>query len=296
MARAIVLAGGLGTRLAGPAGDALPARTQPAERPKALAPVGGVPILEIILHQLHDAGFEHVTLCLFWTADLIAEYLGDGTRIGLALNYSIAERRLGSAGPLATVDPVGEPHLVLNCDLLTSLDFGRVLSAHREERPAATVVALRHESRLDYGMLELSDDGLRVRNHVEKPTVEHVISAGVNVLEPEVWRHLGAGTYLEMPTLLRMLIDEGAPVVPFLMDSGESWVDMGRPDTYGDAEEAFRREPGRYLRGPSGKTLLDRVDRSSARRRLAPGSATAATPPATAKPAPSSTGTQGEES
>lgn len=259
MGRAIVLAGGFGTRLAELESDAPLGQVRPAEHPKALAPLGGVPILEIILRQLYDAGFEHVTLCLFWRADLIVEYLGDGSRIGLELEYSLTERRLGSAGPLAAVDPLDEPQLVLNCDLLTSLDFSRVLLAHREARPAATVVALKHESKLDYGLLELSEDGRQVRGHVEKPIVEHVISAGVNVLEPEAWRYLSVGAYLDMPTLLRRLIDEGALVVPFLMDSEESWIDMGRHDTYDDADEAFCREPDRFLRGPSGRALLDRV-------------------------------------
>lgn len=259
MARAIVLAGGLGTRLARPEGDVPPVHLPPAERPKALTPLGGVPILEIILHQLHDAGFEQVTLCLYWRAELIVEYLGDGSQIGLEIEYSLTERRLGSAGPLAAVDPRGEPQLILNCDLLTSLDFGRVLLAHREAGPAATVVALRRESRLDYGVLELSEDGRRVRSHVEKPVVEHVISAGINVLEPDVWEHLKVGAYLDMPILLHRLIEEEAAVMPFLMDGEESWIDMGRHDTYGNADEAFRREPGRFLRGPAGRELLGRV-------------------------------------
>lgn len=263
ISRAILLAGGYGTRLAGGAGDgAATNRPGPAERPKALAPLGGVPIIEIILRQLQDAGFEHVTLCLYWGADLIAEYLGDGSRIGIEVEYSVADRRLGSAGPLATIEPVDGPYLVLNCDLLTSLDFGRVLCAHLRVRPAATVVALRHESMLHYGMLELSDDGGSVRGHVEKPRVEHVISAGVNVLEPDVWRHLNAGTYLDMPNLLCRLIDEGAAVAPFLMDREESWIDIGRRDTYRDADEAFRREPDRYLRGPSGRALLGQAEMS----------------------------------
>lgn len=252
MARAIVLAGGYGTRLAGLDG------AEPA-RPKALAPLGGVPILEIILRQLCDAGFEHVTLCLFWRADAIAAHFGDGSAIGLGLDYSVSQQRLGSAGPLAAVDPGGEPHLVLNCDLLTTLDFGRVLAAHREERPAATVVALRHESRLEYGMLELSEDGRSVRGHVEKPRVEHVISAGINVLGPAAWRHLEAGAYLDMPLLLRRLIDEGAAITALLMDGGESWLDMGTQDAYANADQAFRREPHRYLHGPSGRVLLGKA-------------------------------------
>jgi NDP-sugar pyrophosphorylase family protein len=251
MARAIVLAGGYGTRLAEPDGAAAP-------RPKALTPLGGVPILEIILRQLRDAAFEHVTLCLFWRAEAIAEHLGDGSALGLRLEYSVTEQRLGSAGPLAAVDPGGEPHLVLNCDLLTSLDFGRVLRTHREQEPAATVVALRHESRLDYGMLELGEDGRTVRGHVEKPRVEHVISAGINVLGPAAWRHLEAGAYLDMPVLLHRLIDEGAVVTALLMDQGESWFDMGTHDTYADADTAFRLEPDRYLPGPTGRALLEK--------------------------------------
>ncbi|HKO36992.1 MAG TPA: sugar phosphate nucleotidyltransferase [Solirubrobacterales bacterium] len=263
MARAVVLAGGFGTRLARPEGDVPPGGLSPAECPKALTPLGGVPILEIILHQLRDGGFEHVTLCLFWRADLIVEHLGDGSRIGLELEYSLTERRLGSAGPLAAVDPGSEPQLILNCDLLTSIDFGRVLRAHRETGATATVVALRRKSRLDYGVLELSEDRRLVRGHVEKPVVEHVISAGINVLEPSVWRHLRAGAYLDMPTLLQTLIEEGAAVMPFLIDGEERWIDMGRPDTYSHADEAFRREPGRFLRGSVGRGLLERVKGSN---------------------------------
>jgi NDP-mannose synthase len=270
MPRAIVLAGGLGTRLAGLEGDAPPLGARPATSPKALASLGGVPILEIILRQLRDAGFDRVTLCLFWKADLIVDHFGDGSRIGLALDYSQTARRLGSAGPLAAVDPAGEPHLVLNCDLLTSLDFSRVLEAHRRAGPVATVVALRHVSKLEYGKLELSDDGRRVRGHDEKPTVEHVISAGVNVLEPAAWRHLRRGAYLDMPTLLRRLMDEGGWVMPFLMDDGERWIDIGRRRTYHEADEAFRREPLRYLRGPAGRVLLARVERAGLRPPPAP--------------------------
>jgi NDP-sugar pyrophosphorylase family protein len=250
MRRAIVLAGGYGTRLAGPEHDG------PSERPKALTPIGGVPILEIILHQLHDAGFEHVTLCLFWRAEQIAEHLGDGSQIGLEIAYSITEQRLGSAGPLAAVDPVGQPHLVLNCDLLTTLDYGEVLQAHRRVAVAATVVALRHESRLDYGMLELSEDGLRVRGQVEKPRIEHVVSAGIYVLGAAAWQHLEPGTYLDMPTLLGRLIGTRAPITALLMDREERWFDMGRRETCGEADEAFRSDPGRFLPGPSGRALL----------------------------------------
>jgi NDP-sugar pyrophosphorylase family protein len=262
MARAIVLAGGFGTRLTGVDGDAPSVNGRPPGRPKALFPLGGVPILEIILHQLHDAGFDQVILCLFWRADLIAEHFGDGSRLGLELEYSVTERTLGSAGPLAAVDPRGEPQLVLNCDLLTSLDFGSVLLAHREAGPAATVVGRRHGSRLEYGMLELSGDGRQVRAHVEKPLVEHVICAGIYVLEPDIWRHLSAGVHLEMPTLLRRLIEEGEAVMPFLMKEEDSWIDIGRRDTYRSADEAFRREPHRFLRGPSGRAVLGRVNGS----------------------------------
>jgi NDP-sugar pyrophosphorylase family protein len=252
MRRAIVLAGGYGTRLAGLDGEA-------GELPKALAPLGSVPILEIVLRQLRDAGFDHVTLCLFWRAEMIAEYFGDGSSLGLELVYSVTEQRLGSAGPLAAVDPAGEPHLVLNCDLLTTLDFGHVLDSHLEAGVTATAVALRHESRLEYGMLELSEDGNRVEGHVEKPSVVHVISAGVNVLGPTAWRHLDPGAYLDMPALLHALLGEGAAITALLLGDDESWIDMGRRDTYKEADQAFRREPDRYLRGPAGRALLDRL-------------------------------------
>jgi NDP-sugar pyrophosphorylase family protein len=259
MPRAIVLAGGYGKRFARRSEEGAPRPAPVDTLPKALAPLGGVPVLEIMLRQLRDAGIDHVTLCLFWKAGEIRFHFGDGSQFGLELEYSAPDRKLGSAGPLAVVDNGGEPNLVLNCDLLTSLDFGDVLNAHLDRRPAATVVAVGREFELPFGVLELSADGRHVRGHVEKPRSAHVISAGVYVLEPDVWRHLEPEVELEMPALLQALFDEDRPVEAYLLGEDETWIDIGVYESYLAADREFRRRPERYLRGASDMEALARV-------------------------------------
>src|SRR5436305_13307126 len=119
--KAIVLAGGRGARL------------HPYTKilPKSLIPLDGMPILQIILLQLRDAGFSQVTLSVCYQAQLIERYFGSGDWLGLELTYSREPRPLGTAGPLNLIKSFDEPTLVMNADLLTSIDFMDVFTAHR---------------------------------------------------------------------------------------------------------------------------------------------------------------------
>jgi NDP-sugar pyrophosphorylase family protein len=224
---AIIMAGGPGTRL------------DPYTRsvPKPLLPLDGTPILEIILRQLAAAGFVHVTLALSYLAEQIRAHVGDGSWLGLDVEYSVSDQRLGTAGPLGLIEPAGDPCLVCNADLLTTLDFAAVAGHHRTRRTAATMVVCRLGVDIPFGVAEVSDG--RLLRYREKPTHEVLVGTGICVLEPEIWAHLTPGEPLDMPTLLERAMSAGQAVSTFVHDG--TWVDIGTsPDSYLRAEELVR--------------------------------------------------------
>src|SRR3954452_3554305 len=126
--RAVILAGGKGSRLA-PYTTVLP---------KPLLPVGDRAILDVVLHQLRDFGFLEVTLAVGHLARLVRAVMGDGSRFGASIDYHEEPEPLGTIGPLATIEGLDESFLVMNGDVLTALDYGRLTASHRENSDALT--------------------------------------------------------------------------------------------------------------------------------------------------------------
>jgi NDP-mannose synthase len=156
--RAVVLAGGRGTRLA-PYTTVLP---------KPLMPVGDMPILEILVRQLQRAGISRITLAVGHLAALLEAYFGDGARFGVSLDYSYEDEPAGTAGPLALVGGLDRTFLVMNGDLLTTIDFEDLLRTHRARGAMVTVGLFEKQVQLGLGIVESDADG-RVTNYVEKP-------------------------------------------------------------------------------------------------------------------------------
>lgn len=233
---AVILAGGRGTRL----------RPYTDRLPKGLLPLDGTPILEVLVRQLVAAGCPRISLALSWMAAEIQGCLADGSHLNAEIGYSVSERLLGTAGPLSLLAPPPGPCLVVNADVLTSLDFRAPLDAHREEH-LATIVTREHEVGVRYGVVETDADGVAVEI-VEKPVSRLRISTGVYVLGPGAWRHLSPGAPIEMPDLLRRLAAAGPLVGTYAMPPATSWTDVGLPADYLEAQEAFRRDRALYLR------------------------------------------------
>jgi NDP-mannose synthase len=231
--RAIVLAGGRGSRLA-PYTTVLP---------KPLMPVGDRAILEILLRQLRDAGFDDVTLAVGHLAHLVRAVLGNGRSNGTSIRYHTEDRALGTAGPLASIPDLGDTFLMLNGDVLTTLDFRAFVAAHVEAGNVLTIATHRRTIRTDYGVLH-TDDGAHgpvsaVVGYEEKPELSYTVSMGVYALEPEAIEHVPAGRYYDLPELVLALLASGAPVGSYPFDG--YWLDIGREDDYRraqvDAEE-----------------------------------------------------------
>lgn len=233
--RAVILAGGKGTRLA-PYTTVLP---------KPLMPIGDMPILEVVLRQLKHSGISRVTMAVGHLAELLQAFFGDGSRIGMPIDYALEESPLGTVGPLAQIDGLEQDAFVMmNGDVLTDLDYAALIRFHRQRGAIATIASHARSVKIDFGVIHDRDDGL-VTDYIEKPELPYRVSMGVYVFEPAVLRYLKPGERLDFPDLIRLLLQEGQPVASFPFSG--YWLDMGRPDDYARAIEEFESRRAQFL-------------------------------------------------
>ena len=232
--RALVLAGGRGTRL----------RPFTTSFPKPLMPIGDVPILEILLRQLQAHGVHHVTVLTGHLAYLIEGYFTDGASLGLTIDYLHEEEPLGTAGPLRALrGTLSDDFFVLNGDLLTDLDFATLMQRHRESGATATVSTFTRTEKIELGVLDIDPSGL-VLGYEEKPTLTYEVSMGVYAMSPAILDRVPAG-YYDMPTLVLDLLAAGEKVVSH-RHTGR-WLDIGRGDDYDEANRLYAGDPGIFL-------------------------------------------------
>ncbi|AGA27379.1 sugar phosphate nucleotidyltransferase [Singulisphaera acidiphila] len=238
--QAVLLAGGKGTRL----------RPFTHVFPKPLMPLGEddpMPIIEVVLRQLARFGFSDVTIITGYLTELIEAFCGNGKKFGTKLNYRREVTPLGTAGGLTLLDRPREPVLVINGDILTTLNYGAMYDFHRERGAAATVASYPREVRIDFGVLEFdnSDDPHVLTGYREKPEYSFQVSMGVYILDPSAWDFLVPGQALPMPTLLEAMRKQGSPVHCFRQDC--YWLDIGRHDDYATANEIFESRRAAFL-------------------------------------------------
>ena len=235
--KALILAGGRGTRL----------KPYTMVLPKPLMPVGDFPILEIILRQLKHCGVDEAVLAVGHMAQLFEAFFQSGDRLGLKISYTFEAQPLGTAGPIAAViDRLGDDFIVMNGDLLTTLDFGCMYLYHTRMRAAATVAIYQRETRIDFGVIESSSDG-KLIGYKEKPTYNFDLGMGVNVINRNaVLKYLKQGEYIDIPDLMMKMSGDGAPIYCYREKC--FWLDIGNPSDYENATEAFKARESEFLR------------------------------------------------
>jgi NDP-sugar pyrophosphorylase family protein len=204
--------------------------------PKPLLPVGDRAILDVVVRQLHRAGFDDLTIAVGHLAHLIAAVFGDGSGHGVKIEYHEESTPRGTAGPLATIDGLDETFLMLNGDVLTTLDYRDLMAAHRAAGNALTIATHRREVFIDYGVLH-TDGDQRLVGYEEKPTLSYTVSMGVYALEPSVRAHVPADRPFDLPDLVHALLAAGEPVGAYPYDG--YWLDIGRHDDYETAIAEF---------------------------------------------------------
>jgi NDP-sugar pyrophosphorylase family protein len=232
--QAVILAGGKGRRL-------MPYTTV---LPKPLMPIGEYPILEVILRQLARSGFTDVVICTGHLHELIKAYLAQRSYPGLDLRFTHEEEPLGTIGPLRLVEGLADSFLVMNGDILTDLDYRRLLAAHRRRKALATIATYHREVNVDFGVLE-PDAGGRIRGFREKPTYPFEVSMGIYAFRKEILRFVPEGRAFGFDELMLAMIAEGAPVYSFPYRG--YWLDIGRPDDYERSIAEFERYRDLFL-------------------------------------------------
>jgi NDP-sugar pyrophosphorylase family protein len=226
--RAVILAGGRGTRLA-------PYTTV---IPKPLLPVGDKPILEIIFRQLAAAGFDHVTLSLGYMSVYFRTFLAQHRSLQrlLKIDFVEEEEPTGTAGSLASVPGLTGTFLVMNGDILTNLDYRALVRAHDESGAALTIAAHQKSVKIDLGILEVDATG-KLTGYVEKPTLHYPVSMGIYVYSASVLRHITPGEHLDFPNLVLRLVKAGETVRAWANEA--TWLDLGRHEDLLEATQMF---------------------------------------------------------
>jgi NDP-mannose synthase len=226
--RAIILAGGKGTRLA----------PYTANFPKPLMPLGDMPVVEVLIRRLAAYGITDITLTLGHLAELVKAYFGHrrGLTDEVQLRFVDEEEPTGTAGSLALVGGLDHTFLAMNGDVLTDLDFDELVRFHREKGADLTIATHERRVKIDLGVIDLDGDH-RVRGYSEKPESVYHVSMGIYVYEPRVLDLVEKGSYLDFPDLVLKLLAQGRPVWSYVTDC--LWLDIGRPDDYATAQQMY---------------------------------------------------------
>lgn len=232
--RAVILAGGKGTRL----------RPYTVVLPKPLMPIGDFPILEVIIRQLVFHGFNHVTLAVNHQADIIRAYFKDGKQWGITIDYSLETSPLGTMGPLRLIKDLPENFLVMNGDILTDLDFSCFHDKHIKDEQTFSISCASRVSKIDYGVIEIDESGF-ASGFREKPALTYSVSMGIYMLNKRILDLVPPNTQFGFDGLVLRSIDSCRP--PKIEPFEGYWLDIGRPDDYIKAIEEFEGNKKMFL-------------------------------------------------
>jgi NDP-mannose synthase len=224
--RAVVLAGGTGTRL----------RPYTIVLPKPLMPIGEYPILEVIIRQLKNNGFSHVTMAVNHQAEIIQAFFGDGSKWGLTIDYSLEDKALSTMAPLKLIKDLPDNFLVMNGDVLTNMDFNQLYQNHVNNGDVFTVSSYKREVRSEFGVLEIDEDNTLI-GFKEKPIVTYEVSMGIYIISKEVLGYIPENEPYGFDDLMINLIRSN--MNPVVDKCNGYWLDIGRKSDYELAIKEF---------------------------------------------------------
>ncbi len=226
MNKAVILAGGLGSRLK-PFTEAIP---------KPLLPIGEKAVLEIQIERLKHYGIEEVFIATNYKSNYIESFIGDGSRLGVRVHFSKEEEPLGTCGPLSLLkEQLTSPFILMNGDILSTIDFGRLAGFAENLDADFTVVTKNIKTPFAFGSVKTK--GNYLVDVEEKPDLVLEIVAGIYFMKPAVFRYIPDNTYFGIDNLIKAMIGNKAPIGRYLMH--EYWLDIGRVEDYNEAQSAY---------------------------------------------------------
>ncbi len=216
--KVVIMAGGKGMRL----------RPLTNKIPKPMLTVGKKPILQILIEQFRDSGYKDFLICTNYKSKIIQEHFQDGKKYGVKIKYIQEKKIMGTAGALSLLKiKPKEPFFVINGDLLTNLNFEKMLNFHYENNSSATMCVREYNIESPYGEVRL--DGAKITSIEEKPKHRYFINTGVYILEPKCL-DLIPQNFFDMPSLFKKMIANDYKIISFPLE--EYWLDIGKFNEY----------------------------------------------------------------
>lgn len=226
--QAVILVGGLGTRL----------RPFTKVIPKPLLPIGEKSVLQIQISRLKEYGFKDIFLATGYKSEYIKSFFGDGSVLGVNLTISKEEKPLGTCGPLTLLkEKLKSPFIVINGDILTTIDFGKLYKYALDVKSDLVVVTKKIRTPFDFGNVKTK--GNFIIDVKEKPIYEIEIIAGIYVLKTGIFKYIPVNEYYGMDQLIKNLLKDNLPVARYLMQ--EYWLDIGRVGDYKMAQDIYEK-------------------------------------------------------
>lgn len=226
--RAIIIAGGKGRRL----------KPYTTAIPKPLVPIGNkFTILEIILIQLSNQGFNHITLAVNHMGKLMESFFGNGKKFGIKIDYSYEKNELGTIAPLRNIKNLPENFLVMNSDILTNINFASLLKYHKNNNNLSTITTCKMSMASEFGVVNINNN--KIINFKEKPKIKQNVCIGINCFNKKIINFIPKNQKFSFDDLLIHLIKRQQIINNFYFNG--FWLDMGRPEDYDRINNEFTR-------------------------------------------------------
>mgnify|MGYP001480622879 CR=1 FL=1 len=236
--QALILAGGLGTRL----------HPYTMVFPKPMLPVGGRPIIQTVVDQLAAHGFSEIVISLGHLGNYLRMFFAEAENVptGVSIDYVEEDEPLGTAAPVSLIEKPGDDFLVLNGDILTTLNFSDFRDFHLQRSATLSIaVGIKHV-RMNLGVLELGEDD-QVVSMAEKPTYTYHDNMGIYMYNRRALDYIEPGKRLDLPDLATRLIEDGEKVCGFVSQDPYYWIDIGQHADYEKANQEFESRRSDFL-------------------------------------------------
>jgi mannose-1-phosphate guanylyltransferase len=231
--KAIILAGGLGTRL----------QPYTTFMPKPMLPLGEKPLLEHLIEWCKKNGIKSIVLCVSYLRKTIEDYFEDGKRFGVKIEYAVANRPLATAGQLKTAEKfIDDTFVCIYGDSIFDFNLKKMITQHNLKKSFVTISLFEFKTNLPYGVIQTSQNG-KVISWKEKPEINANINMGCYVMEPGIFDFIPKNKPYGMDDLVRKIMAKKKPVQSFITKKG--FMDIGDKTSYRKAYQQYLEKLGK---------------------------------------------------